>query len=70
MTSAETFTQHTQALTVIIERFRQESLPLEESITLFEEGVTHIKSSQALLNQAKGRFQTIQEALELNNKQT
>jgi exodeoxyribonuclease VII small subunit len=51
-------------LSEIIERFRQDALPLEESLTLFEEGVAHIKASQALLNQAKGRFQSIQEALE------
>jgi exodeoxyribonuclease VII small subunit len=51
-------------LSEIIERFRQDALPLEESLTLFEEGVTHIKASQALLNQAKGRFQSIQEALD------
>ncbi len=68
MTSPETFTQHTQALSEIIERFRQEALPLEESLTLFEEGVRHIKASQALLNQAKGRFQSIQEALDADNK--
>jgi exodeoxyribonuclease VII small subunit len=63
-TSAETFTQHTQALSALIERFRSEALPLEEAIALFEEGVQHIKASQALLNQAQGRFQSIQEALE------
>ena len=62
-TSAETFTQHTQALTALIERFRSESLTLEEAIALFEEGVQHIKASQALLNKAQGRFQSIQEAL-------
>jgi exodeoxyribonuclease VII small subunit len=68
MTSTETFTQHTQALSEIIERFRQDALPLEESLTLFEEGVAHIKASQALLNQAKGRFQSIQDALDADNK--
>jgi exodeoxyribonuclease VII small subunit len=68
MTSTETFTQHTQALSEIIERFRQDALPLEESLTLFEEGVTHIKASHALLNQAKGRFQSIQDALDADNK--
>lgn len=63
-TSAETFTQHTQALTTLIERFRSEALPLEDAIALFEEGVQHIKASQALLNQTQGRFQSIQEALD------
>jgi exodeoxyribonuclease VII small subunit len=69
MSTSETFTQHTHALNDIIERFRQDALPLEESLTLFEEGVRHIKASQALLNQAKGRFQSIQDALEEDNKQ-
>jgi|GEM_PF-5107269 len=67
MPSSETtssFTEHTQALGGILERFRQETLPLEESLTLFEEGVTHVKQCQAKLNEAKGRFMTIQEALQ------
>jgi exodeoxyribonuclease VII small subunit len=61
-----TFTEHTQALGGILERFRQEALPLEDALTLFEVGVAHIKTCQAQLNQAKGRFMTIQEALLAN----
>jgi exodeoxyribonuclease VII small subunit len=61
--TSETFTEHTQALAGILERFRGESLPLEDALALFEEGVGHIKAGQALLNQARGRFSTIQEML-------
>ncbi|XVJ50723.1 MAG: exodeoxyribonuclease VII small subunit [Vampirovibrio sp.] len=62
--SEKSFTEHTQALSEILDRFRQESLSLETSMLLFEEGVLHIQQSQAFLNQAKGRFQSIQDALE------
>jgi exodeoxyribonuclease VII small subunit len=62
--TSQTFTQHTQALGQILERYRNETLPLEESLDLFEEGVAHIKAGQAMLNQAKGRFTTLQELLE------
>lgn len=61
--TSETFTQHTQALGALLERFRSETLPLEDALDLFEEGVQHIKAGQAMLNQAKGRFNTIQEML-------
>jgi exodeoxyribonuclease VII small subunit len=62
--TSKTFTEHTQALGQILERYRTETLPLEESLDLFEEGVAHIKAGQAMLNQAKGRFTTLQEMLD------
>lgn len=62
--SETTFTEAMQSLEGIVNRFRSEQLPLEESLKLFEEGISHVHACQAQLNQAKGKVQILVKALE------
>jgi exodeoxyribonuclease VII small subunit len=64
MTTDDSFTARSEALSGVVERLRQEVLPLEESLSLFEAGLGHAVACQAFLQQAKGRFETLQEAFE------
>lgn len=59
-----TFTEAMQSLEGIVNRFRSEQLPLEESLKLFEEGISHVHACQAQLNQAKGKVQVLVKELE------
>ena len=60
----DSFTARSEALSGVVERLRQEVLPLEESLALFEAGLGHAVACQQFLQQAKGRFETLQEAFE------
>jgi exodeoxyribonuclease VII small subunit len=57
------FTQSLQALTAILERFRQQALPLEEALALFEEGLGHVKTCQATLQHSKGKLEVLSASL-------
>lgn len=59
-----TFSQSATALDEIVERFRGESLPLEEALKLFEEGVKHIKVCQGKLTEARGRVDELVKTLQ------
>ena len=54
-----TFTEAFEALSDITERLRSEVLPLEESLTLFETGMGHLKTCQTVLSQSKGKLETL-----------
>jgi exodeoxyribonuclease VII small subunit len=59
-----TFSESSQALEEIVERFRSESLPLEEALTLFEDGVGHIKICQTKLTEARGKVEELVKTLQ------
>ncbi|HEY9745835.1 MAG TPA: exodeoxyribonuclease VII small subunit [Oculatellaceae cyanobacterium] len=59
-----TFSESAAALDEIVERFRSESLPLEEALKLFEEGVAHVKICQAKLSDARGRVDELVKTLQ------
>ena len=59
-----TFTEASDALDTIVERFRTESLPLEEALSLFQEGVGHIKVCQTKLSDARGQVEELVKTLQ------
>lgn len=59
-----TFSESSDALDTIVERFRSESLSLEEALALFEEGIQHIKICQTKLTQARGRVEELVKTLQ------
>lgn len=58
------FTKSLDQLNAVVERFRTETLPLEEALSLFEVGVTAVGQCQQTLGQAKGRLQVLSQTLE------
>ncbi len=58
------FSESSQALEEIVERFRNESLPLEEALKLFEEGVGYIKVCQSKLTDARGQVEELVKTLQ------
>lgn len=68
MSKTPTFTESSEALDEIVERFRGETLSLEEALTLFEQGVGHIKVCQAKLTEAKGRVEELVKTLQADGE--
>jgi exodeoxyribonuclease VII small subunit len=62
-TETTTFTESSQALTAIVDKFRNQSLPLEEALALFEQGIGYVRTCQSTLGNAKGKLQTLNQAL-------
>ncbi|MCS6267440.1 MAG: exodeoxyribonuclease VII small subunit [Vampirovibrio sp.] len=63
LTETATFTESSQALTAIVDQFRNQTLPLEEALALFEKGIGYVRSCQSTLGNAKGKLQTLSQAL-------
>jgi exodeoxyribonuclease VII small subunit len=61
--TAVSFTESSQQLGRIIERFRTEALTLEDSLSLFEEGVQHLKVCQQKLASSRGRVEELVKTL-------
>ncbi len=57
--STPSFSEATQQLDTIIEKFKSGNLPLEEALTLFEEGVAHLKVCQTKLTDARGKVEEL-----------
>lgn len=66
--NAITFSEAAQSLETIVERFRSETLPLEEALSLFEVGVQHIKVCQAKLTEAGGRVEELVKTLQADGE--
>lgn len=64
MAKEATFSQSSEALDEIVERFRTESLSLEEALKLFESGVRHVKVCQSKLTEARGRVDELVKTLQ------
>ncbi len=62
------FSQASDALDTIVDRFRGDSLTLEEALTLFEEGVQHIKVCQNKLTEARGRVDELVKTLQADGE--
>jgi exodeoxyribonuclease VII small subunit len=60
------FTESMKRLDTILEQFKSQTLSLEDSLKLFEEGVSHVKSCQGKLTQAKGKVEELMETLAAN----
>jgi exodeoxyribonuclease VII small subunit len=56
---SQTFTHSLQRLQQTLDRFRQETLPPEEALGLFENGLQEAKRCQSFLNDAKTRLQVL-----------
>lgn len=66
---APLFTESNAALTSILERFRRNDLSLEEALSLFEDGVGHIKVCQSHLKQSRGRVEELVNSLQQDGTQ-
>ena len=64
MSETPSFSVSAAALDDIVERFRMASLPLEEALKLFEEGVFHVKTCQDKLTEARGRVDELVKSLQ------
>jgi exodeoxyribonuclease VII small subunit len=53
------FTASSEALSNILDRMRSDTLPLEESIALFEEGIQHLKNCQVKLATSKAKVEEL-----------
>lgn len=62
------FSEASEALDEIVDRFRSDSLSLEEALTLFEEGVGHIKVCQSKLTEARGRVDELVKTLQADGE--
>jgi exodeoxyribonuclease VII small subunit len=58
------FTESVSALEEILEKFRSGDLSLEESLALFESGVSHLKVCQEKLSTARGRVDELIKTLQ------
>lgn len=58
------FSESNEALEEIIDQFKSGSLTLEEALTLFEQGVGHVKVCQQHLYQAKGKVEELVKTLQ------
>lgn len=58
------FSESAEALDAIVERFRTEALDLEEALSLFEQGVKHVKVCQGKLTEARGRVDELVKTLQ------
>lgn len=54
-----TFSAATETLEAVLQRFRNENLPLEDAIALFEEGVGALNACQTTLQQARGKVEVL-----------
>lgn len=68
MQETPTFSASSQALDEIVERFRDGSLSLEEALSLFEEGVGHLKVCQSKLTEARGRVEELVKTLQADGE--
>jgi exodeoxyribonuclease VII small subunit len=54
-----TFEEQLKTLETVVERLEKGDLPLEESLTLFEQGVTLADACKSQLDAADGRIQVL-----------
>jgi len=61
-TGAAEFEAAIKELQRIVELLERDDLELDEALSLFETGVTHLRTANALLGEAKGRIEELIEA--------
>ncbi|NOZ90050.1 MAG: exodeoxyribonuclease VII small subunit [Epsilonproteobacteria bacterium] len=57
---SDTFEQKLELSKEILNKLLDPSITLEESIKLYEEGLTHIKEAQKMIEEAKVKIQIIE----------
>ncbi len=57
--SSVTFTEDMKRLQEIVETLDSEAMPLEESLSLFEEGISIVKRCQLFLNEAEQKIRLL-----------
>ncbi|MFN8614415.1 MAG: exodeoxyribonuclease VII small subunit [Vampirovibrionales bacterium] len=57
--NVESFSSANDRLEVILQRFRSDTLPLEDAIALFEEGVDALTVCQTTLQKARGTVEIL-----------
>jgi exodeoxyribonuclease VII small subunit len=62
------FTEAAAALEDTLSKLKSGNTPLEESLTLFEQGVANLKVCQTLLNGAKGKVDTLVKTLGIDGE--
>lgn len=62
--NASQFTQAQQRLAAIVQAFRDDALPLEQALALFEEGVQQVRQCQQVLSQARGTFSQLRHLMQ------
>ncbi len=68
MQETPTFSKSAEALDQIVERFKDGTLSLEEALSLFEEGVGHLKVCQSKLSEARGRVEELVKTLQADGE--
>jgi exodeoxyribonuclease VII small subunit len=61
-TGAAEFEAAIKELQRIVELLERDDLELDEALSLFETGVTHLRTANTLLGEAKGRIEELIEA--------
>ncbi len=61
---APKFSEASEALDEILEKFKSGNLSLEESIALFESGVGHLKTCQSSLTESRGKVEVLIKSLQ------
>jgi len=59
-----TFEQTLARLEAIAAAMDRDDVPLEEALTLFEEGIARLREASAVLTDAEGKVQTLVEAVD------
>jgi exodeoxyribonuclease VII small subunit len=57
--SAPRLESRLEQLEAIVDRLDREDLELQEALTLFEEGIAHVREAYALLEQTRLRVETL-----------
>ncbi len=64
MPNTPKFSEASDALDDILEKFKSGNLSLEESIALFESGVGHLKTCQTSLTKSRGQVEVLIQSLQ------
>ncbi len=62
--SEQSYTEASESLDEIVERFKSGTLSLEESLSLFEEGIAYVKTCQSQLTDAQGKVEELVKMLQ------
>ncbi len=61
--STPPFSQSLGELEAIVTKFRDETVPLEEAMTLFEAGIQHVNTCQTYLDTTRGKIEVLVQGL-------
>ncbi len=70
MPSAEptpTFSESLGELEAIVAKFRDETVPLEDAVALFEAGIQHVNTCQTYLDTTRGKIEVLVKGLQASD---